>query len=134
MAKPSGKTSKSDAPLETASSELSPVAQDSSSMSEASSHGEALPRNESTTKAESGTAPQAAKKEVAKLKKPLLPKTSSLLPSPQKLDHLKAAVLAAGTTDNLIAILQHVDEAGGRKEVLESIEAYRVLKTVLEES
>lgn len=68
-----------------------------------------------------------------KPKKPLLTKPGSLLPSPQKLDHLKAAVSAAGGADNLVTILQHVEDAGGYREVLESIEAYKVLKTVLEE-
>ncbi len=70
----------------------------------------------------------------AKPKKPNLVggKPSSMLPSAHKLDHLKAAVNAAGGTENLLLILQHVDEAGGRAEVADSIEAYRVLKTVLE--
>lgn len=68
-----------------------------------------------------------------KPKKPLFTKPGSLLPSPQKLDHLKAAVSAAGGADNLVTILQHVEDAGGYREVLESIEAYKVLKTVLEE-
>jgi len=74
----------------------------------------------------------AAKKEM-KPKKQLSAKTGSFLPSPQKLDHLKAAVTAAGNADNLVIILQHVEEAGGYKEVIESVEAYKVLKTVLED-
>ncbi|EMI17966.1 hypothetical protein RMSM_05111 [Rhodopirellula maiorica SM1] len=60
-------------------------------------------------------------------------KNGSLLPSEHQLEHLKAAVLAAGSSDNLLEILQHVEEAGGKAAVEESIEAYRVLKTVLEE-
>lgn len=59
-------------------------------------------------------------------------KPVAMLPSAQKLEHLKAAVNAAGGIENLLLILQHVDEAGGRTEVADSIEAYRVLKTVLE--
>jgi hypothetical protein len=74
----------------------------------------------------------AAKKEM-KPKKPLSAKTGSFLPSTQKLDHMKAAVKAAGNADNLVIILQHVEEAGGYKEVIESVEAYKVLKTVLED-
>ncbi|WP_372721101.1 hypothetical protein [Novipirellula sp.] len=60
-------------------------------------------------------------------------KNGSLLPSEHQLEHLKAAVLAAGSSENLLEILQHVEEAGGKVAVEESIEAYRVLKTVLEE-
>ena len=60
-------------------------------------------------------------------------KNGSLLPSAYKLDHLKAAVAAAGNAEKLLLILHHVEEAGGKSEVVESIEAYRVLKTVLEE-
>ena len=41
--------------------------------------------------------------------------------------------MAAGGTEQLLSILHHVEEAGGRAEVVESIEAYRVLKTVLDE-
>lgn len=59
-------------------------------------------------------------------------KGSSLTLSQHKLDHLKAAVAAAGSVDNLLVILQHVDEAGGRHEVAESVEAYRALKLALE--
>ncbi len=47
--------------------------------------------------------------------------------------HLKAAVTAAGGTEKLLLIMDHVEEAGGKAEVTESIEADRVLKTVLEE-
>jgi hypothetical protein len=60
-------------------------------------------------------------------------KNGSLLPSAYKLEQLKAGVTAAGGTEKLLLILQHVEEAGGRTEVVESIEAYRVLKTVLDE-
>ncbi|HBJ36230.1 MAG TPA: hypothetical protein DDZ51_16060 [Planctomycetaceae bacterium] len=59
-------------------------------------------------------------------------KGGSLMPSQHKLEHLKAAVAAAGSVDNLLLILQHVDEAGGRQEVAESVEAYRALKLALE--
>jgi hypothetical protein len=59
-------------------------------------------------------------------------KGSSLMPSQHKLENLKAAVAAAGSVDNLLLILQHVDEAGGRQEVAESVEAYRALKLALE--
>lgn len=57
---------------------------------------------------------------------------SSLMPSQHKLENLKAAVAAAGSVDNLLLILQHVDEAGGRQEVAESVEAYRALKLAFE--
>ena len=46
--------------------------------------------------------------------------------------HLKAAVTAAGGTEKLL-IMDHVEEAGVKAEVIESIEADRVLTTVLEE-
>jgi len=59
-------------------------------------------------------------------------KGSALMPSQHKLENLKAAVAAAGSVDNLLLILQHVDEAGGRHEVAESVEAYRALKLALE--
>jgi len=59
-------------------------------------------------------------------------KGSAWMPSQHKLENLKAAVAAAGSVDNLLLILQHVDEAGGRQEVAESIEAYRALKLALE--
>jgi len=59
-------------------------------------------------------------------------KGSSLMPSQHKLENLKAAVAAAGSVDNLLLILQHVDEAGGRQEVAESVEAYRALKLAFE--
>ena len=62
-----------------------------------------------------------------------LPKNGSLLPSAYKLEHLKAAVDAAGSTEKLLQILHHVEEAGGKAEVSENIETYRVLKTVLDE-
>ncbi len=54
------------------------------------------------------------------------------MPSQHKLENLKAAVAAAGSVDNLLLILQHVDEAGGRQEVAESVDAYRALKLALE--
>ena len=75
----------------------------------------------------------AVKKELARTKKPVPAKNGSLLPSAYKLEQLKAAVTAAGGTEKLLLIMQHVEEAGGKAEVTESIEAYRVLKTVLEE-
>ena len=59
--------------------------------------------------------------------------SGSLLPSADKLEQLKAAVTAAGSAENLLQILQHVEQAGGLSEVTESIEAYQVLKTVMEE-
>jgi len=59
-------------------------------------------------------------------------KGSAWMPSQHKLENLKAAVAAAGSVDNLLLILQHVDEAGGRQEVAESVEAYRALKLALE--
>ena len=59
-------------------------------------------------------------------------KGSALMPSQHKLENLKAAVAAAGSVDNLLLILKHVDEAGGRQEVAESVEAYRALKLALE--
>jgi len=61
------------------------------------------------------------------------PKSGTLLPSAYKLEHLKAAVAAAGSIEKLLLILNHVEEAGGKSEVSENIETYRVLKTVLEE-
>ncbi|EMI45447.1 hypothetical protein RRSWK_01851 [Rhodopirellula sp. SWK7] len=60
-------------------------------------------------------------------------KNAGLLPSDDQLESLKEAVAAAGGAENLLLILQHVEDAGGRVQVEESIEAYRVLKTVLEE-
>jgi hypothetical protein len=144
MAKPTGKSQKTDMPSDTPSNPPSPVVADASPVSplssseptasDAGTRSESSVRNEGSSKPDGNASSSIAKKEVPKVKKPLPMKNSSLLPSQQKLDHLKAAVLAAGNADNLITILHHVDEAGGRKEVLESIEAYRVLKTVLEES
>jgi len=61
------------------------------------------------------------------------PKSGSLLPSAYQLEHLKAAVDAAGSTEKLLLILHHVEEAGGKAEVSENIETYRVLKAVLDE-
>jgi len=61
------------------------------------------------------------------------PKSGSLLPSAYQLEHLKAAVDAAGSTEKLLLILHHVEEAGGKSEVSENIETYRVLKAVLDE-
>lgn len=63
----------------------------------------------------------------------LVAKNGFLLPSAHKLEHLKAAVTAAGNAEKLLLILHYVEEAGGKSEVTESIEAYRVLRTVLEE-
>ena len=74
-----------------------------------------------------------AKKDLARPKKQAPAKTGSLLPSAYKLEQLKAAVTAAGGTEKLLLIMQNVEEAGGKAEVTESIEAYRVLKTVLDE-
>jgi hypothetical protein len=73
------------------------------------------------------------KKDSARPKKQVSAKNASLLPSAYKLEQLKAAVTAAGSTEKLLLILHHVEEAGGKAEVTESIEAYRVLKTVLDE-
>jgi hypothetical protein len=74
-----------------------------------------------------------AKKDSARPKKQAAAKNGSLLPSAYKLEQLKAAVTAAGGTEKLLLIMHHVEEAGGKAEVTESIEAYRVLKTVLDE-
>lgn len=94
----------------------------------------AAPPTESTTPpASPSSAAPVAKKESAKPKKPAPTKGGSLLPSAYKLEQLKAAVAAAGGTEKLLLIMHHVEEAGGKAEVTESIEAYRVLKTVLEE-
>lgn len=73
-------------------------------------------------------APSRPKKQTASVAK-----NGSLLPSAYKLEHLKSAVTAAGNAEKLLLILHHVEEAGGKSEVTESIEAYRVLRTVLEE-
>lgn len=76
----------------------------------------------------------AVKKDSARSKKQVSStKNGSLLPSAYKLEQLKAAVEAAGNIEKLLLILHHVEEAGGKSEVTESIEAYRVLKTVLED-
>jgi hypothetical protein len=74
-----------------------------------------------------------AKKDTPRSKKQALGKNGSLLPSAYKLEQLKLAVTAAGSAEKLLSILHHVEEAGGRTEVIESIETYRVLKTVLDE-
>ena len=92
------------------------------------------PPNEDASTAEiSVPAVSPVKKEPTRLKKQAPAKNGSLLPSAYKLEQLKAAVTAAGGTETLLSILHHVEEAGGRAEVAESIEAYRVLKTVLDE-
>ena len=75
----------------------------------------------------------STKKESARPKKQAATKNGSLLPSAYKLEQLQAAVKASGNTENLLLILHHVEEAGGKAEVSESIEAYRMLKTVLED-
>lgn len=124
MAKPPVKNPKPEMPIESQAAVESKVEQSNDSTPAAETNG---------SKAESSPSPASLKKEPVKPKKPVISKTSSLLPSQQKLDHLKAAVLAAGNPENLITILNHVEDAGGRKEVLESIEAYKVLKTVLED-
>ncbi len=60
-------------------------------------------------------------------------KQGSLMPSEHKLENLAAAIAAAGDADNLLLILNHVDAAGGPADVIESIEAYRALKTAVEQ-
>ncbi len=100
---------------------------------------ETQPSNDTTTAVASTVvastpAASSTKKDAARSKKQSGPtKNGSLLPSAYKLEQLKAAVAAAGNIENLLLILNHVEEAGGKSEVTESIEAYRVLKTVLEE-
>ncbi len=66
--------------------------------------------------------------------KPTIGKQSSLMPSEQKLENLAAAIAVAGNADNLLLILHHVEAAGGQAEVIESIEAYRALKTAVEQA
>ncbi|TWU41556.1 hypothetical protein Q31b_30050 [Novipirellula aureliae] len=61
-------------------------------------------------------------------------KQTTVKPSEYQLEHLAAAVAAAKGADNLLAILGHVEEAGGHVEVIESIETYRALKTAVEQS
>lgn len=90
-------------------------------------------KSEAATPTASASTAAPPKKEVARPKKQAATKNGSLLPSAYKLEQLKAAVTAAGNTENLLLILHHVEEAGGKAEVTESIEAYRMLKTVLEE-
>lgn len=60
-------------------------------------------------------------------------KQGSWMPNEQKLGNLAAAITAAGDAANLLLILEHVDAAGGPAEVVESIEAYRALKTAVEQ-
>lgn len=94
---------------------------------------EAIPKAEVTTPPTGPPSPSGSKKDSARPKKQASAKNGSLLPSAYKLEQLKAAVTAAGNTENLLMILNYVEEAGGKAEVTESIEAYRMLKTVLEE-
>jgi hypothetical protein len=124
MAKPPTKNPKPNMPTEP-EAVIEPVADQIEDLTPALESGGA--------KAETTQSTANTKKDPVKPKKPVVTKTSSLLPSQQKLDHLKAAVLAAGNPENLITILNHVEDAGGRKDVLDSIEAYKVLKTVLED-
>ncbi len=94
------------------------------------------PSKETSSKAVKSDPPASpAKKETpARAKKgAAAAKNGSRLPSEHQLENLKAAVVAAGGSENLLLILQHVEEAGGKADVEESVEAYRVLKTVLEE-
>lgn len=67
-----------------------------------------------------------------KSKAPAL-RQGSWMPSEQKLENLAAAIVAAGDAANLLLILNHVDGAGGPAEVIESIEAYRALKSAVEQ-
>lgn len=60
-------------------------------------------------------------------------KQGSWMPNEQKLENLAAAIAAAGDAANLMLILEHVDAAGGPADVIESIEAYRALKTAVEQ-
>ncbi len=88
-----------------------------------------------TSKSSDIAATSSGKKESSpsRTKKQSPAKNGSILPSAYKLEQLKAAVSAAGGAEQLLVILNYVEEAGGRAEVVESIEAYRVLKTVLDE-
>jgi len=94
---------------------------------------ESPPKEVAATPPTSPPIASTAKKESVRPKKQASAKIGSLLPSAYKLEQLKAAVTAAGSTEKLLLILHHVEEAGGKNEVTESIEAYRVLKTVLDE-
>lgn len=69
---------------------------------------------------------------VKKTKAPTV-KQGSWIPNEQKLENLAAAIAAAGDAANLLLILERVDAAGGPAEVIESIEAYRALKTAVEQ-
>lgn len=69
---------------------------------------------------------------VKKTKAPAV-KQGSWIPNEQKLENLAAAIAAAGNAANLLLILERVDAAGGPAEVIESIEAYRALKTAVEQ-
>jgi len=98
----------------------------------------AMPVKETTDKPVASALPISnIKKDMVQTrpKKPNAPtlKSGSLLPSAYKLEHLKTAVDAAGSTEKLLLILHHVEEAGGKSEVSENIETYRVLKAVLDE-
>ncbi len=114
---------------------------------------EATPAEASTTATETDTTVQPKTDDVATSKRaatkqvketPVAPrpkktktpaaKQGSMMPSEQKLEHLAAAIAAAGDADNLLLILEHVDAAGGPAEVIESIEAYRALKNAVEQS
>jgi hypothetical protein len=94
---------------------------------------ESPPKEDVTTPASNTPIASTAKKDSTRPKTQASAKNGSLLPSAYKLEQLKAAVTAAGNTEKLLLILHHVEEAGGKAEVTESIEAYRVLKTVLDE-
>lgn len=106
-----------------------------SSTDEVKAGGEAVTVASDPKPTENSPAASGSKKESppTRVKKQPASKTGSLLPSAYKLEQLKAAVTAAGNAEQLLLILNYVEEAGGRAEVVESIEAYRVLKTVLED-
>ena len=88
--------------------------------------------------ADSKRAPSVTKESPAttrpKKTKPTIGKQNSLMPSEHKLENLAAAIAVAGNADNLLSILHHVEAAGGQAEVIESIEAYRALKTAVEQA
>ncbi len=76
----------------------------------------------------------AAKPAPARVKKsrPAAGRSGSLMPSDQKLEHLRLAVAAAGDADTLLTILDHVGQAGGPDDVVESIQTYRALRAAVE--
>jgi hypothetical protein len=88
--------------------------------------------------ADSKRAPSLTKESPAAIRpkktKPTIGKQSSLIPSEHKLENLAAAISLASNVDNLLSILHHVEAAGGQAEVIESIEAYRALKTAVEQA